>query len=274
MYKGGFGSPPAPVGWQPTNLFTAGEKGIWYDFSDTSTLFQDTSRTVAVTTAGDPIAAVNDKSGNGLFGLASNDNTRPTYQSDGSMRMETTNSKLDTIQTDYWSFLHNSPATVAIAFVPSLVADPDSIGVVVGTTDIVGSAETGYITGYDDRWSSGRNNGLLTLISGGVFGAYVVNSFVDNVLTLQTGQRYINQSKPNAVAADRLDITLNGAGIDDKNTSLEAPNTSSEQGVLTLGSLTRGDFPFQGFIKQLVIVDRVLTAQELNELDNYLANKL
>lgn len=48
----------------PLHLFTSGEKGFWADPSDTSTLFQNSDGTNAVTANGDPIGLVLDKSGN------------------------------------------------------------------------------------------------------------------------------------------------------------------------------------------------------------------
>lgn len=48
-----------------TDLFSNGENGFWYDASDTSVLFTDTAGTTAVTTVGEQVKRINDKSGNG-----------------------------------------------------------------------------------------------------------------------------------------------------------------------------------------------------------------
>jgi len=55
----------------------------WYDPSDLSTLFQDTAGTTPVTTAGQSVARINDKSGNGLTLTQSTSTKCPTYQVDG-----------------------------------------------------------------------------------------------------------------------------------------------------------------------------------------------
>lgn len=55
--------PPAP--FSPADLFGT-LQGAWYDPSDLSTLFQDALATTPVTGVGDPVARINDKSGNGL----------------------------------------------------------------------------------------------------------------------------------------------------------------------------------------------------------------
>lgn len=53
------------VVWTPAELFTGGTLGAWYDPSDTSTLFQNFTATTPVTANGDPVARMQDKSGNG-----------------------------------------------------------------------------------------------------------------------------------------------------------------------------------------------------------------
>lgn len=60
----GFGFGSSVAAWSPVNLFANAEQGVWLDPSDLSTLKQDAAGTIAVTTAGDPIGKVTDKSGN------------------------------------------------------------------------------------------------------------------------------------------------------------------------------------------------------------------
>lgn len=48
--------------WNPRLLFLSGEQGAWYDPSDLSTLFQDAGGTTPVTTDGDPVGLMLDKS--------------------------------------------------------------------------------------------------------------------------------------------------------------------------------------------------------------------
>lgn len=66
--------------FDPASLFASGEDGLFYDPSDLSTLFQDVAGSTAVTSDGDPVARVNDKSGNGSNGLQSTDTKRPLYK--------------------------------------------------------------------------------------------------------------------------------------------------------------------------------------------------
>lgn len=58
--RGTAGPPP----YDPLVLFTSGGLGLWHDPGDLSTLSQDTGGTTPVTTVGQPVGRIADKSGN------------------------------------------------------------------------------------------------------------------------------------------------------------------------------------------------------------------
>lgn len=70
--------------FNPLSLFTGGIDGSWFDPSDFSTMFQDTAGTTPVTAAGQSVARINDKSGNGHNATQATSANRPTIQQDGS----------------------------------------------------------------------------------------------------------------------------------------------------------------------------------------------
>lgn len=49
-------------GWTPLALFASSEQGVWYDPSDFSTMFQDSTGTTPVTAVGQPVGLILDKS--------------------------------------------------------------------------------------------------------------------------------------------------------------------------------------------------------------------
>lgn len=71
--------------WHPGWLFRGGAQGAWYDPSDLSTLFQDTSGTVPVEADGDPVALIQDLSGNGNHAVQHVAPARPTWRTDGTL---------------------------------------------------------------------------------------------------------------------------------------------------------------------------------------------
>ena len=70
----------ASPGSDPVAVFPVGHSGLWLDPSDLSTMFQDAAGTVPVTSPGDPVRLLMDKSGNGNHVVASSDAERPVYQ--------------------------------------------------------------------------------------------------------------------------------------------------------------------------------------------------
>lgn len=70
--------------FDPADLFQASERGIWIDPQDLSTMFQDTAGTVPVTAAGQKVARINDKSGNGNHLTQSTSGNQPYLRHDGS----------------------------------------------------------------------------------------------------------------------------------------------------------------------------------------------
>lgn len=66
----------------PAVLFAAGEQGVWYDPNDLSTMFQDTAGTTPVTTVGQSVALIRDKSGRGNHASQGTALSMPTLQRD------------------------------------------------------------------------------------------------------------------------------------------------------------------------------------------------
>lgn len=69
--------------WTPRALFLSGAAGAWYDPSDVGTLFQDAAGTTPVTSDGDPVGLMLDKSGHGNDVSQSTTASKPTYRTDG-----------------------------------------------------------------------------------------------------------------------------------------------------------------------------------------------
>ena len=68
--------------FSPSSLFASSELGVWLDPSDTSTLFQDAAGTVPVTSVGQSVLRINDKSGSGNHATQTTAGQAPTYQID------------------------------------------------------------------------------------------------------------------------------------------------------------------------------------------------
>jgi len=76
MMQSGGGAVPFSI----ADLFASSEQGAWYGPSDLSTLFQDSAGTTPVTTAGQPVGRMLDKSGRANHAVQATAAARPTYQ--------------------------------------------------------------------------------------------------------------------------------------------------------------------------------------------------
>lgn len=77
-----YGAAPTTLGTNDAiqALFAANEVGAWFDPGDISTLFQDNDGSTPVTAAGQTVALMLDKSGNGKHATQATASKRPTYQ--------------------------------------------------------------------------------------------------------------------------------------------------------------------------------------------------
>ena len=74
----------AALGFTPAALFTNGEAGAWFDPSDATTMFTDTAGTTQAT-VGDPVALIQDKSGNDWHLTQSTASKRPVLREDSGL---------------------------------------------------------------------------------------------------------------------------------------------------------------------------------------------
>jgi len=80
VYAGG-AQPP----FSPLNLFKQGEEGAWYDPSDLTTMFQDSTGTTPVTADGQPVGLILDKSGRNNHASQATAAKRPLYKTSGGL---------------------------------------------------------------------------------------------------------------------------------------------------------------------------------------------
>jgi hypothetical protein len=88
FYRGGLGaiatgalSVSSEAGsFSPTDLFASGEQGAWYDPSDLSTMFQDSTGVTPVTAVEQSVGKINDKSGNNNHATQATAAARPVLR--------------------------------------------------------------------------------------------------------------------------------------------------------------------------------------------------
>jgi len=138
------------VTFLPKDLFAAGEKGIWFDPSDITSLFQDVAGTIPVTASGQTVALMKDKSGNLAHATQAVAISRPTYYvypgtGYGTLQFDGIN---DFMVTSAINFTGTAVMTATTGFqVAATATTGPRIVVELGPDTSAANAGTFYITG-------------------------------------------------------------------------------------------------------------------------------
>lgn len=187
--------------WAPAALFKNSEKGVWFDPSDLSTLYQDVNKLSPVTANGQPVALMLDKSGNNNHATQTNPSKRPIYRTDGVLHWLDFNgiSQFMTVENSQW-FDAMSAFTFNIATNISATAKAYSA--------VFGKLKPNYYNGFNVQPTGGNGirafglSGSRDVDNGVNFTSAVDVPFVVTA-TWQAGERfYARKNSEPAVASD------------------------------------------------------------------------
>lgn len=238
-------------------LFANGEQGMWYDISDLGSLAQDAAGTLPITTTGQSVGLVRDKSGNGNHKTAAGA-ARPTIQVDANGKFY--------LQYDGAASAMATAATVNFGTATKMTVlagwrkDRDAGAQIILESSIDGlGANPGAFTIYTDptpNYVGGGGGSIVQSTStAGVLGAQSV------VLRLT-----LDISEPGTrVAVNNGAIAANGGGL----------------GVGTFGNYTfytgaraaAGLF-LQGREYQTIVRGALTTAEEIAKFQRFIASKM
>lgn len=231
--------------WTPSRI--SGCVG-WWDMTDVSHLWQDTSGTSAITAHGQSIARVDDQSGNGKNFLQSTSGLRPTYNVSGSQSWLAGNGTTSFMSTAAALFAGATQTrTIALAFRQTAAT---AAPVVVAST------------------SSGSYISVSPNYDGdGLYYSQQTSSSYGSTTGLSVGTDYVvvdmNSVAANVVRANGAE-TLNGA-------ALNATTTIGSAAIL--GDDIPATISWSGRIYALAVFSAVVSGQNLRDLELWLARK-
>lgn len=250
-------------GFDPSDLFVSGEKGVWYDPSDISTMFQDSAGTIPVTTTGQPIGKILDLSGHGFHQVQATAGKRPVFST--------------------------ASAKAAISF------DGVSASMSAASVDMSACTKSTLVIGI--KLNSAATQAIAEFgtspTSSGGFSAFVGNGPSGSIgAGLGTGPAYIFPSGPAATAPGTVVITIeydpmaagfeNKAGIRVNGLALyetlvagTGTLTTAAFGILSLylGARAGTSLYLSGDIYSFVLVGRQVTTNERHSLEEWSALK-
>ena len=233
------------TGFSPASLTPA----IWYDASDLGTLYQDVAGSTPVSSDGQPVALIRDKSGNGRHLTQATASACPLFRTAAALRwLEFDGSKRALLSSRYTS----NSGNFAIAWT-SRKADTSPrddchsvIAGVGGNMTWVGDNVLGYTSPTVEYTTAGTVVGQLM----GGFDASSVHA--DHVSVIN-------------VTAGTLRSYLNGVA---GNTATGAVNVSLDGFTFAVG-----DYVYAGRIYQFMVFPRSLTSAEITDLTNWMKAK-
>lgn len=182
----------------PSNLFLGGIPGAWYDPTDLSTMFQDSTGTTPVTAVEQPVGRILDKSGNANHATQATAASRPTYRarynlltySEQFNNAAWTKAGLNTTGTPPWVDVTTAPdgTNTADQLIELATLDQHVIyqnqTVVAGTYTFSVYAKS---TGGAQRWISMYPQGTGVV-------AYAIFDINAGAVTLTGGAQYVSSS--------------------------------------------------------------------------------
>jgi len=235
-------------GFSPASLFAGGTEGAWYDPSDLSTLFQDSAGTTPVTTAGQPVGLMLDKSGNGNHATQAASSKCPTYTEGGGLSWLAFDGVDDAMDAPALG-VTSSTLTMLYSATQSGGSASDLIFGVENTT------ENRFQNSTD---SSGLRSTGLQGSGGATFPTYgdpSVNQIAGAVWNGSNVQNYINGAASGATRSFSGSIDLT-------------------EGTVYIGkSPSFSSYLFSGIFRGGLLINRALSAEEVISFSAYLATK-
>lgn len=249
--------------YRPERLFVNGEVGAIYDPSDTGTLWQDSARTVPVTADGDPVGAIDDKSGNGRHATQATASARPLYRASSGLRWLEFDGVDDTMSAGAasdWAWAHQQGG-VTFGVAAEVSHRTDALEFLLGTMSGASSTDTGVVLNSDNRDIVGNPRNTRVQIARGVAGQ-VAASFIEPSPHDTKVWTYVTQASG---------LTLNTRQAVYSGSWQNPTSTGDPSLALFLGGAASNRL--NGKFFGAVVLDRAVSSVEEDRLRRFLAAK-
>lgn len=240
-----------------SELFSAGEQGLWLDPSDFSTMWQDSGQLTPVTAVGQPVGYIADKSGRGNHCVQATSGSRPTLQM--------------TAGGQYYLLFDGVDDSLATASTVDFTAT-DEMTVIAGVRKLVDNVAYTVIVELSTL-TGGVNTGTFVLAPN--VGTYEHFSY-GNVLASASASGF-TAPVTNVVSA-LADIS--GDSIIVRANGVQAAQSTANQGTGNYGNYTlfigrRGSstLPFNGHLNQLIVRGRTTSGTTLTRAERFVGTK-
>lgn len=167
----------------------------------------------------------------------------------------------------YLTFLHAAQATVTAVWKPGISSDPNAMHTLIGNNNNT-SVTRGYLLAYDDRAGISRNNALYALITPGTTSNFVVNAVNNNAVAPNAFSLVNSITDAEAVAGSARHFPYyNNAAITTANTATDVRSGALPGFNLQIGASGNGGNAFAGYITEIIVHSKKLSAGTLSTLN-------
>ncbi len=221
---------------------------IWYDFTDISTLWQDTGGTSAVAADGDPIARVDDKGSLGVNITQATGSKQPAYDTD--------------FVSHGGGLFDGTDVLFAAAVAQTAVQSGDFSALLIGSFD--DTLTTDYWIGWDIHELSFRKDGSESCFPGCAGVAFDTSPTVPTATLVGV---MIHEETGNVQASDYSWGAADGAG----SSASGGPDDASD---LVVGAIVSApSAPLFGTLHEILIRSPKFTAGERTSIQEYVVSK-
>ena len=257
-------------GFVPSELFAAGELGVWYDISDLGTLFQDSAGTTPVTTDGQTVGKILDKSGNDIHATQATAAKRPTYRVDyltGIAYLQ-----FDGVNDSLVSSTLNLSTTNKVTFSTGLYVDDTATGAIALEFSTNTNSNTGTFYLSAPSTTLDHAFGLRGNSAGPIFAVVSNNNINNKNSDVATGILDIGQSTKELELIPRLNqetiTNINWSGAANAGTG----NFGSYP--LYLGGRGGTSLFFNGHMYQVIVRGKISTTDEIYKTERYIIDRM
>ena len=246
----------------PADLFSSGQKGVWYDFSNPATLFSDTARTTLLTASGQQVAGIADLSGNGVHLQQATSTKRPVY----------------TVGSDGRSYLSFDGVDDCLASIVNLDLAASQVTILAAFRKLV-DVTTAVMLELSDIVTS--NNGAFALFApSNVGGNYDNINIYSRGATTTVSRPVQGLAAPLTCVAVFIADTVAPLISNRVNKGTELTTATTQGGgnfgayPLRVGARgASGTSPFGGWISEIIIREGILSEGDITSLTEYLYAK-
>lgn len=247
--------------WTPKKLFNLGDKGFWFSPLEASSLFQDVAGTVPATAINNPVGLMKDLSGNGYHAIQATATSRPVLSAINGVphikydgiddSMTGTNSVMSTGDVTLVSVMQivnlNNTWQASIILTSSGASSSGvlAIGRISNTTRF----------GAHNTWVSATPEISVDLSGREALSNLVILTRKNSGATGQGG----------VITAASYPKVLKSTGVQSF--------ISTESTSFRLGSIGQNQYTLNGYLGELIAINRAITDDEAAKLTKYIAKR-